>query len=124
MQDGQLFGVLFESLCIHDLCVYASVLPDVKADPIHYYRDADGLETDAVIELRDGRWAAFEIKLGDNKFDEAAASLMRLKRKIALNPAAENPKPEFMAVLVGAGEYARRDRETGIYIIPITALGA
>lgn len=49
---------------------------------------------------------------------------MRLKRKIALNPAAENPEPEFMAVLVGAGEYARRDRETGIYIIPITALGA
>ena len=124
VQDGQLFGVLFESLCIHDLCIYASVLPDAKADPVRYYRDADGLETDAVIELRDGRWAAFEIKLGDNKFDEAAASLLRLKRKIALNPAAENPEPEFMAVLVGAGEYARRDKETGIYIIPITALGA
>ena len=81
VQDDRLFGVLFESLCIHDLCVYASVLPDAKADPICYYRDADGLETDAVIELRDGRWAAFEIKLGDNKFDEAAASLMRLKKK-------------------------------------------
>ena len=49
---------------------------------------------------------------------------MRLKKKIALNLAAENPKPEFLAVLVGAGEYARRDKETGIYIIPITALGA
>ena len=92
--------------------------------PDGYYRDADGLETDAVIELRDGRWAAFEIKLGDNKFDEAAASLMRLKKKIALNLAAENPKPEFLAVLVGAGGYARRDKETGIYIIPITTLGA
>ena len=124
VQDGQLFGVLFKSLCIHDLCIYASVLPETKADPVRYYRDADGLETDAVIELRDGRWAAFEIKLGDNRFGEAAASLLRLKKKIALNPAAENPEPEFMAVLVGAGEYARRDKETGIYIIPITALGA
>ena len=124
LQDGQQFGVLFESLCIHDLCVYASALPDAKAAPVSYYRDADGLETDAIIELRDGRWAAFEIKLGDSKFEEGAASLMRLKKKIALNPAAENPEPAFMAVLVGAGEYARRDKETGIYIIPVTALGA
>ncbi|MCR4876330.1 MAG: DUF4143 domain-containing protein [Clostridiales bacterium] len=124
LQDGQLFGVLFESLCIHDLCVYASVLPDAKPVPVSYYRDADGLETDAVIELRDGRWAAFEIKLGENKADEGIASLIRLQKKIALNPAAENPEPEFMAVLVGAGEYARRDKETGIYVIPITVLGA
>ena len=87
-------------------------------------RDADGLEADAVIELRDGHWAAFEIKLMENRFREGAASLKRLKDKIALNPAAENPVPAFMAVLVGAGEYAQNDRETGIYIIPITALGA
>ena len=120
LEDGQLFGVLFESLCIHELSVYASVLPGAN---VFYYRDSDGLEADAVIELRDGRWAAFEIKLGENRFREAAASLKRLKDKVALNPAAENPEPVFTAVLVGAGEYARYDRETGIYIIPITALG-
>ena len=72
---------------------------------------------------RDGRWAAFEIKLGKNKFTEGADSLRRLKEKIALNPAAENPNPAFMAVFVGAGEYARFDKDTGIYVIPITALG-
>ena len=124
LEDGQLFGVLFESLCIHELSVYASVLPGAKPNPVLYYKDADGLEADAVIELRDGRWAAFEIKLGENKFTEGAGSLNRLKDKIALNPAAENPDPAFMAVIVGAGEYARFDRENGIYIIPVTALGA
>ena len=124
LEDGQLFGILFESLCIHELSIYASILPGAKPDPVLYYKDADGLEADAVIELRDGRWAAFEIKLGENKFTEGANSLKRLKEKIALNPAAENPDPAFMAVIVGAGEYARFDKETGIYVIPITALGA
>ena len=123
LQDGQLFGILFESLCMHDLAVYASVLPEAASDSLHYYRDSDGLETDAVLELRDGRWAAFEIKLGENKLDEAAKSLNRLKDKIAVNPAARNPLPVFLAVLVGAGEYARYDKEKGVYIIPITALG-
>ena len=124
VEDGQLFGVLFESLCIHELSVYASVLPGIGTSPVYYYRDSDGLEADAVIELRDGRWAAFEIKLGENKFGEGAASLNRLKAKIARNPAARNPEPVFMAVLVGAGEYARYDKETGVYIIPVSALGA
>ena len=111
--DGQLFGILFEALCMHDLAVYASVLPGAGPEPLHYYRDSDGLEADAVIELADGRWAAFEIKLGENKANEAAASLRRLKDKVSANPAARNPAPEFMAVIVGAGEYARFDRERG-----------
>ena len=125
IDNGQLFGVLFESLCIHDLTVYASLLPDADTDyPLKYYKDADGLEVDAVIELTDGRWAAFEIKLGENKIEEAAYSLNRLKNKILLNPAARNREPEFMAVIVGAGEYARFDKDKGVYVIPITALGA
>lgn len=122
LSEGQIFGQLFESLCIHDLCIYASALPGVGLAPLYYYRDADGLEADAIIELKDGRWAAFEIKLGENKINEAAAALNRLKNKIALNQAARNPEPEFLAVLVGAGEYARFDKEKGVYIIPITTL--
>ena len=123
LQDGQLFGLLFESLCMHDLSVYASALEGAQADPVHYYRDSDGLEVDAVIELRDGRWAAFEVKLGENQVESAAASLNRLARKVAANPAARNPAPEFLAVVVGAGEYARFDRELGVYVLPITCLG-
>ena len=123
LENGQLFGVLFEALCLRDLAVYAAALPRAPKDPLRYYRDSDGLEVDAIIELRDGRWAAFEIKLGENKLDEAAASLNRLRRKISLNPAARNPEPAFLAVIVGAGEFARFDAERGVYVIPITALG-
>ncbi len=123
ISDGQLFGVLFESLCMHDLAVYSSLLPDAGKEPLHYYRDSDGLEVDAIIELKDGRWAAFEIKLGENKYKEAVESLERLRSKVVANPCARNPEPSFMAVIVGSGEYARQDKDSGIYIIPITALG-
>lgn len=123
IEDGQLFGTLFESLCMHDLAVYAAALPGATPQPLRYYRDSDGLEVDAIIELRDGRWAGIEIKLGENKADEAFAALNRLRKKIALNPAARNPRPEFMAVIVGAGEFARYDTEADAYVIPLTVLG-
>lgn len=123
LSEGQTFGLLFESLCMHDLAVYASAMQNASSIPLFYYRDSDGLEVDAVIELRDGRWGAFEIKLGESKVSEAAENLHRLERKIALNPAARNPKPSFLAVLVGAGETARYDKANEVYVIPITALG-
>lgn len=109
---------------MHDLAVYASALPHAPADPLRYYRDSDGLEVDAIIELRDGRWAGFEVKLGDSKVEEGAAALNRLRAKVAANPAARNPRPEFMAVIVGAGEFARYDAASDVYVIPLTALGA
>ena len=124
IENGQLFGMLFEALAIHDLKIYASSLQGAQATPIFYYRDSDGLEVDAIVELRDGRWAGFEVKLGENKVEEAAKSLMRLRRKIAANPAARNPEPAFMAVIVGAGEFARYLKAEDVYVIPLTALGA
>ncbi len=99
------------------------MLLGAQAVPLQYYRDADGLEADAVIELRDGRWAAFEVKLGENKAQNAADSLNRLARKVAANSAARNPDPVFLAALVGAGEYARYDRELGVCNLPTTCLG-
>lgn len=123
LEDGQLFGLLFESLCIHDLAVYASVLPGAGPESLHYYRDADGLEVDAIVELRDGRWAGFEVKLGESGVEAGARSLNRLRRKVAANPAARNPEPSFMAVIVGSGEFARHDVEKDVYVIPLTSLG-
>ena len=123
MSDGQLFGLLFESLAMHDLRVYASALPGAPADSLHYYRDSDGLEVDAIIELTDGRWAGIEVKLGEDKLGEAITSLDRLRRKVARNPMARNPAPAFMAVLVGAGELARYDKDADVYVIPLTCLG-
>lgn len=122
--EGQLFGALFESLCIHDLAVYASLLPGITSTPLRYYADADGLEVDVIIELQDGRWAAIEIKRGDVKVEDAAKSLKRLRDKVMANPAAQNREPEFMAVLVGRASFARQRQEDGIYVVPLDTLGA
>lgn len=78
---------------------------------------------DAVVELRDGRWGAFEIKLGHKKVGQAVKTLTRLRNKIAANPAARNPEPSFLAVLVGKADYAYRTPE-GVLVVPITTLGA
>jgi hypothetical protein len=101
--------------------VYSSCLPNIGPSPLRYYRDSDGLEVDAIIELRDGRWGAIEIKLGANKVPEAVKSLCRLRDKVANNPAARNPTPSFMAVLVGKSDLRYRTPE-GVYVFPITSL--
>lgn len=124
LEDGQLFGTLFESLCFHDMAVYASLLPQASANTLSYYADADGLEVDFVIELRDGRWCAIEAKLGESKVEAAAKNLNRLKAKVLANPAARNREPEFMAVLVANAPYARQRKEDGIYVIPLATLTA
>ncbi len=124
LQDGQMLGMLFECLCYHDIAVYASLLPDAGLAPLRYYADADGLEVDLIIELRDGRWAALEVKLGESKADQAARNLLRLKKKVLSNEAARNKEPEFMAIIVANAPYARRREEDGIYIIPLSTLTA
>ena len=121
--NTQLFGQLFEQLCMRDLHVYASAMSKASPEPLRYYRDSDGLEVDAVIELRDGRWAAIEIKLGDNKVESAEGNLLRLRDKVAANPAARNPEPSFMMALVGSASYRYRTPK-GVYVVPITDLTA
>lgn len=101
----------------------ARALPDVGFTPVRYYRDDSGLEADAIIELSDGRWAAFEIKLSEAKVPGAIESLKRLRKKVMCeNPASFVRPPEFMAVITGNSEYARKVEE-GLYVIPIRALG-
>lgn len=124
VKDFQQFGMLFESLCIHDLLVYASLLPDAPSQPLYYFATSNGLEVDVVIELRDGRWAALEIKLAPNKIEQAAASLLRLKAHVQANPAARNPNPEFLAIVLGTCEVAHQRERDGIYVFPLTDLTA
>ena len=123
LQDGQLFGKLFEELVLRDLRTYTSCMDSALPDPIRYYRDSDNLEVDAIIELRDGRWAGIEIKLSENKAKEGVENLLRLKRKLKLNPMARNPDPVFMAVLTGKADFCRQTPE-GVYVFPITSLTA
>ena len=95
VREIEWMGLLFESLVVRDLRVHAQALDG----RLFHYRDSNGLEADAVIELRDGRWAAFEIKLGSSTavVDEAAANLLKLKEVVA------GEAPVALGVITGSG---------------------
>ena len=84
--------------------------------------DSDGLEVDVIIELRDGRWAALEVKLGEAKVPDGIRNIERLREKVASNPAARNPEPEFSTVVTATSPFCRHDAEHDVYVFPITAL--
>jgi predicted AAA+ superfamily ATPase len=121
--DLQTFGMMFENLCLRDLRILIDADPLFLGSTIGFYRDDTGLEADVIIQLPDGRWGAMEIKLSENKVASGVASLLRLRERVAANAAAQIPVPSFLAVLVGRTSYARRTPE-GVYVVPITSLGA
>lgn len=114
LRDIKLLGFMFESLVVRDLRVYAQVA-DAR---VFQYRDSRGLEVDAIVETADGRWAAFEVKLGSGRVEEAAATLHKLAGQIDTEISGE---PAALGVIVGTG-YGHR-REDGIMVIPLGALG-
>ncbi len=114
VRDLRLLGLLFESMVIRDLRVYAQA---VEAEVLHY-RDSEGLEVDAIVEARDGRWGAFEVKLGFNQVDEAAANLQKFVKRIDTGRCGP---PATLGVIIGSGYGFKR--EDGIHVIPIGALG-
>lgn len=115
INDLNTFGFLFEALCERDLKVYAEAF----GGKLYHYQDYAGKEIDAVIELEDGRWAAFEIKLGANQIEAAAQDLVSLRDAIA-NEKDGNP-PDVLCVICGMSN-AAYTREDGVYVVPITAL--
>jgi predicted AAA+ superfamily ATPase len=115
LADPKTLGLLFESLVIRDLRIYAQPIGGV----IHHYRENTGLEADMIVALRDGRWAALEVKLGQHQVDQAAASLLRVAAHI--DPA-QHAGPAFLAVVTGWG-FAYR-REDGVFVLPIGTLAA
>ena len=112
--DLEFLGLLFESLVVRDLRVHAQAA-DAQ---VFHYREKDGLEVDAVVEAADGRWAAFEIKLGERWVDDGAKSLRRLARRLE---GSDHGKPSALAVIVPTGYGYVRPGEVGV--IPIGALG-
>lgn len=115
IKDLKTFGFLFETLCIRDLRVYA----DALNGSIYHYRDKDGLECDAVLHLRNGKYGLIEIKLGgDLLIEEGVKNIKKLSDKIDTD---KMNAPSFMMVLTGIGDYAYQ-REDGIYIVPIGSL--
>ncbi|MDW7657840.1 MAG: DUF4143 domain-containing protein [Bacillota bacterium] len=113
LRDFNTFGYLFESLCVRDLRVYAEALDGF----VYHYRDKSNLESDAVLVLRDGSWAAIEVKMGAHYFDEAAETLKKFVSRVDTRKMNE---PSFLMIL-SATEFAYR-RDDGIYIVPIGCL--
>lgn len=112
--DLEFLGLLFESLVVRDLRILAQPL----GGTVFHYRDKNGLEIDAVVQLADGRWGAFEVKLGGDRHIEAgAASLRRLAALV--DPSRCGP-PSILAVITMSGYGYRRD--DGIAVIPVRSL--
>ena len=114
LRDLNFLGLLFESMVVRDLRVYAQA---ADAEVFHY-REKGGLEVDAILQANDGRWAAFEVKLGEGRADAGAANLLRLAERV--DPERMG-KPMALGVIVSSGYgYTRED---GVSVIPIGALG-
>ncbi|MDO4953457.1 MAG: DUF4143 domain-containing protein, partial [Synergistaceae bacterium] len=114
INDLKTFGFLFEALCERDLRIYAESM----GANLYHYRDYTDNEIDAVIELEDGSWCAFEIKLGAHQTDAAAKQLLKLKNKISEEG---GRLPAVLGVITGTSNFAHT-REDGVCVIPITAL--
>lgn len=115
INDLNTFGFIFETMCVRDLRVYA----DALNGQVYHYRDKSGLECDAVIHLRDGRYGLIEIKLGgEENIEHGAKTLRELKAKIDTD---KMYSPSFLMVLIGKGTYAYM-REDGVYVVPIGCL--
>ncbi|MBO7651535.1 MAG: ATP-binding protein [Bacteroidales bacterium] len=115
MNDLETYGLLFETMCVRDLRIYAQAINGL----VYHYRDSDGLECDAVIHLRNGDYGLVEIKLGGDRLIEAGAnSLHKLRDKIDTDKMKE---PSFLMVLVATGDYVYR-RTDGVWVVPIGSL--
>ncbi|MDR1386732.1 MAG: DUF4143 domain-containing protein [Propionibacteriaceae bacterium] len=113
-QDPQTTGLLFESLVVRDLRVYA----EAQGGSVAHYRDNKGLEADAIVTSADGRWGAVEVKLGAGQLESAADNLRRLRRKLA----DEVRQPSFLAVVTATSGLAHT-RDDGVHVVPIDCLG-
>ena len=113
LNDFQYFGFLFEALCTRDIRVYAQS----NDGDVYHYRDKSGLESDMIVQLRDGRWAAIEVKLGQKQIDYAAENLLALKNRIDKD---KMGAPSFLMIITG-GQYAYR-RSDGVCVVPLSCL--
>lgn len=116
INDLETMGLFFETLCVRDLRVYADALDG----EVYHYRDKSGLECDAVLHLRNGKYGLIEIKLGgDDLISAGAETLKELSDKIDTT---KMKKPSFLMVLTGTGDFAYRREEDGVIVVPIGCL--
>ncbi|WP_159619878.1 ATP-binding protein [Ruania rhizosphaerae] len=111
LNDPNTLGLLFESMAIRDLRVYAD---QIRAS-VYHYRDETGLEVDAIAERQDGTWAAFEVKLGGSRhIDAAAKNLLQLAAKVS-----DQRRHELTSLnVVTAGQISHR-RDDGVNVVAL-----
>ena len=114
INDLETFGLLFEALVERDLKVYAESM----GAKTYHYQDYLNREIDQIIELEDGDWCAFEIKLGANQIDSAASNLLKIRDGIKEN---NGKTPKVLCIICGMTSAAYQ-RPDGVYVVPITAL--
>ena len=112
-KDFKTFGFLFEALCIRDLRIYADSLDG----NVYHYRDAKGVEVDAIIQLKDGRWGAAEVKMGAGDIETAAENLLKFKANI---DTASMREPSFLIVLTTTKTAYQLNN--GVIVVPIGCL--
>jgi len=115
INDLESLGFLFESLCIRDLKIYAESF----GGQLYHYQDYNNNEIDAVIELSDGSWCAFEIKLGASQAEAAGDNLIKINKAIAKG----GGKVPLVSCVISGLTNAAYQLENGVYVVPITALG-
>ena len=115
LNDLTTFGLIFETLCLRDLRVYA----EANGGQVYHYKDSSGLECDAVVHLRNGAYGLIEIKLGGTRLiEEGTATLEKLASRIDTT---RMKSPAFKMILTATGEFAYR-RKDGIIVTPIACL--
>lgn len=113
--DLKTFGLIFETMCVRDLRVYADALDG----DVYHYRDSNGLECDAVVHLRNGKYGLIEIKLGGEKLIEEGVK--NLKKLESILDTTRMYSPSFLMILTAVGDYAYR-RADGVCVVPIGTL--
>ena len=113
-KDPKTLGLLFESLVLHDLIVYARAIDAT----VSHYHDSNDLEVDAIVSKWDGRWTAIEVKLGSGGIEEGTRNLIKLEQKMVR---AGNEPPVRKCVIVGFGTPAHVTPD-GVQVIPIDTL--
>jgi predicted AAA+ superfamily ATPase len=113
--EPKTFGLFFESLAIRDLRIYAECMDGA----VYHYRDETNLEIDTIVELFDGRWAAFEIKLGGDSFiDEGASNLQKMYKR--LTPGKQADMRSLNVLTAGSASYTRPD---GVNVVSLGHIG-
>jgi len=114
LKDIKYTGFLFESLATHELNVYAKT----NDATVFHYNDSYGFEVDAIVQKRNGDYAAFEIKLGVGYIEEAAENLKKFLGNI---DSEKMETPKSLNIITGTGmSYRRPD---GINVISLASLG-